>query len=108
MEKGIRLTELILTMIINNKTAAGLDSAEVAREALAAVKDLQKAFDKVCTDAADSYCPHEYDDLYKCEKCDKCIHVKCVESPLIGEPESAHWDIDCWKQYYLIEARKDV
>ncbi len=97
MEKGIRLTEKILTVIINDKTADGaLQGAAVAKEALYEVRLLQKAFDKACEEAADSCCPHEME-LYECDKCDECPHQ--------GElHEDTERDIECWKQYYLQEA----
>lgn len=97
MEKGIRLTEIILTAIINDKTATGAsEGAAVAKEALDAVKQLQLAFELSCNDAADSCCPHEMD-LYECDKCDECPHL--------GElHEDTERDIECWKQFYLQKA----
>ncbi len=101
MERGIALTEKILTAIINDKTAAGaLDGAEVAREALKSVRVLQKAFDISCEAEADSCCPHEYD-LYECDQCKDCPHQGEIH-------EDTQRDVECWKQYYLSEAWKSV
>jgi len=97
MERGIRLTEKILTAIINDKKAAGtLDGAEVAQDALNAVRLLQKAFDKACEEAADSTCPGEHD-LCNFDECNSCAHYSEIH-------EDTERDINCWKKYYLWKA----
>lgn len=68
--KGLRLTEKILTMIINDKTAAGaIEGAEVAKEALEAVKVVQQENERLQQWVSDLqsgmyvncvYCGHRY------------------------------------------------
>jgi len=61
---------------------------------------LNIALEKAANDAADGCCPHELD-LYECEKCSECPHL--------GElHEDTQRDAECWRQYYLKQAEKDI
>ncbi len=63
------------------------------------IKVLQQALDKSCEDAADGCCPYDSTGEYKCERCESC-------SNRLGDREDMGRDAECWKNYYLQEARK--
>ncbi len=63
------------------------------------IKVFQQALDKSCEDAADGCCPYDATGEYECEQCESC-------SNRLGDREDTGRDAECWKNYYLQEARK--
>lgn len=90
MYKDIRSAEKILTMIFNEKTAAGvLDGAAIVKDALESIKVVEKAYVLACRFIAESlFCP--------------AVDADAVFPECNGEPDECGYETwECWQRYFL-------